>query len=840
VDLPPPEPAAPSSELLSVLAREFSSTTEDYDALMALVARRVSGLFGDLCVIRLVSADGRFLEPTAAVFHPDPQMIALAQGATATHPQRVGEGITGRVAATGEGVLIPVVDTARMLADLDPERRAAVELQHIRSLVVVPLRSHGRVVGVVSLTRSDPQRPFNKGDRQLIEDVAAHAALAITNARSFAAERAAHAAAARANQALVESEEAQRLLFEASPLPLFVFNIETLSPITANAEALLLYGYTRDEFVRLKVSDLPVAGQDTAKARLQAWGDAPTAGVSRYRRKDGSQFVAEYHTRALRYAGQPARIAVIKDVSDRYEAEQSRALLAAIVQTANDAIISKRPDGTITSWNDAAVRLFGFAPDEAIGKPITIIVPPERLAEEKNLIDRVMAGERVDHFETVRRRKDGGEVSVSISVAPILDASGAVIGASKTARDLTAQRKAAEALRHTEEQLRHAQKMEAVGRLAGGVAHDFNNILSVILSYSELLLGDLEPNNPTAADIGEIGKAARRAADLTRQLLAFSRQQIIEPKVIDLNELVAGMDQMLKRLLGEDIDLAFSPSSTAGRIRADAGNIQQVLMNLAVNARDAMPTGGQLTIETRNVDLDADYARAHLGSLPGPHVMLAVSDTGIGMDQATQARIFEPFFTTKEAGKGTGLGLSTVFGIVQQCGGSVWVYSEPTRGTTFKVYLPRVDAEVDVALPSHPAGSLRGWETILLVEDQEQVRTVADGILKRNGYRVIAAQNPSEALRFCERYPGPIALLLTDVVMPQMSGPELAVRISTTRPEIKVLCMSGYTDDSIIRHGVLDGGMAFLQKPFTPDSLSRKVREVLDAAPKDGGPKNVR
>ncbi|HEY2901494.1 MAG TPA: PAS domain S-box protein [Polyangia bacterium] len=833
MDPHPTEPAAPTPELLSVLAREFSATTDDYDALMALVARRVSELFGDLCVLRLISPDGRFLEPTAAVYHPNPEMVALAKSATTTHPQRVGEGITGRVAATGEGVLIPVVDPAKMLADLDPERRSAVERQHISSLVVLPLRSRGQVVGVVSLTRSDPQRPINEGDRQLLEDVAAHAALAITNARSFAAERAAHAAAARANQALIESEEAHRLLFEASPLPLFVFDVDTLAPVAVNEATLLLYGYTHEEFMRLKVSDLAVSGQGTAKARLLAWGDAAMAGVSRYRRKDGAQFVAEYHTRALPFAGQRTRIAVIKDITDRYEAEQSRALLAAIVQTANDAIISKRPDGIITSWNDAAVRLFGFASDEAIGKPITIIVPPERLAEEKSLFDRVLAGERIDHVETVRRRKDGTAVSVSISVAPIQDASGAVIGASKTARDLTAQRKAAEALSRTEEQLRHAQKMEAVGRLAGGIAHDFNNILSVILSYSELLLGDLEPNNPTAADIGEIGKAARRAAELTQQLLAFSRQQIIEPKVIDLNDLVASMDKMLRRLLGEDIDLAFSPSSTAGRIRADPGNIHQVIMNLAVNARDAMPTGGQLTIETRNVDLDTDYARAHLGSLPGPHVMLAVSDTGTGMDRATQARIFEPFFTTKEAGKGTGLGLSTVFGIVKQCGGNVWVYSEPGRGTTFKVYLPRVDALLDVALPSHPAGSLRGSETILLVEDQEQVRVVAEGILKRNGYRVIAAQTPGEALRFCERYPGAIALLLTDVVMPQMSGPELATRINATRPEIKVLCMSGYTDDSIIRHGVLDGDMAFLQKPFTPDSLSRKVREVLDAAPKD-------
>ncbi len=447
------------------------------------------------------------------------------------------------------------------------------------------------------------------------------------------------------------------------------------------------------------------------------------------------------------------------------------------------------------------------------------------------LLGRVLAGERIDHHETVRRRKDATEVIVSISVAPILDASGAIIGVSKTARDLTAQRKAAEALSRTEEQLRQAQKMEAVGRLAGGIAHDFNNVLSVILSYSELLLGGLPPNDPMAGDVAEIRQAAGHAAELTRQLLAFSRQQIVAPKVLDPNLLLAGMDKMLKHILGEDIDLVSAPSPKLGRIRADPSHIEQVIMNLVVNARDAMPTGGQLTIETGDVELDANYAREHLGCVPGPHVMIAVSDTGTGMDRETQARIFEPFFTTKEQGKGTGLGLSMVFGIVQQCGGNVWVYSELGRGTTFKVYLPRVDGLVEPVQPSAVPVTLRGSETILLVEDQEQVRVVAESILKRNGYRVLVAQGAGDALLLCEKHPGAIALLLTDVVMPQMSGAELAKRFAATRPDTKVLCMSGYTDDSVVRHGVLESGMAFLQKPFTPESLTRKVRLVLDADP---------
>ncbi|HEY0469069.1 MAG TPA: ATP-binding protein, partial [Polyangiaceae bacterium] len=400
---------------------------------------------------------------------------------------------------------------------------------------------------------------------------------------------------------------------------------------------------------------------------------------------------------------------------------------------------------------------------------------------------------------------------------------------SKTARDLSAQREAELALKNTEDQLRQAQKMEAVGRLAGGIAHDFNNLLSVILSYSDLILAELKPPDPLVADVGEVRKAALRAAELTRQLLMFSRQQVVAPKVLDLNEVVTSVDRMVARILGEDIELVSLPAPGLGRVLADRNSVEQVIMNLVVNARDAMPTGGKLTIETGNVALDSEYVREHPGALLGPHVMLAVTDTGVGMDRATQTRAFEPFFTTKESGRGTGLGLSTVFGIAQQSGGSVWVYSELGKGTTFKVYFPTVDAELDVAGPEFGPAALRGSETILLVEDQEQVRFVAQAILKRNGYRVLAAQHAAEAVLLCEAHSQPIALLLTDVVMPQVSGVELAKRLSLVRPELKVLYMSGYTDDSIVRHGILEHGMAFLQKPFTPETLTRKVREVLNA-----------
>jgi two-component system, cell cycle sensor histidine kinase and response regulator CckA len=383
--------------------------------------------------------------------------------------------------------------------------------------------------------------------------------------------------------------------------------------------------------------------------------------------------------------------------------------------------------------------------------------------------------------------------------------------------------------RQIEEQLRQAEKMDAVGRLAGGVVHDFGNTLSVILSYSGLLLSDLGRDDPSRKDLEAIFNAGTRATKLIRQMLSFSRQQVLDPKVLDLNEIVRGIDKMLQRVVGEDVKLIATAAPGLGTVRVDPGHIEQVIVNLVVNARDAMPGGGMVTIETSNVDLREAEAHGHPGVAPGRYVMLAVRDTGIGMDDATRARIFEPFFTTKEKGKGTGLGLSTVLGIVEQSGGSVRVASEPGKGATFEVYLPRVDDAVEVARPTLAPTTLCGTETVLLVEDEDSVRAVARAILQRNGYRVIHASNAREALLICENHAEIIHMLLTDVVMPEMSGADLAARVRETRPGTKVLFMSGYTDESVARHGVLEPGVAFLQKPITPKTLARKVRDVLDA-----------
>jgi len=398
-------------------------------------------------------------------------------------------------------------------------------------------------------------------------------------------------------------------------------------------------------------------------------------------------------------------------------------------------------------------------------------------------------------------------------------------------RDVTERNRAEAALRESEDQLRQSQKMDAIGRLAGGVAHDFNNLLTVILGYTEQMLERLGSQEPMRTAAHEIQNAAERAAALTRQLLAFSRKQVLEPRMLDLNAVLNGTSGLLRRLIGEDVRLDVKLEPQLGRVLADEHQLQQVIMNLAINARDAMPQGGRLTLTTANVTLDESYAQQHLPLGPGEYVLLTVADTGIGMDPATKARAFEPFFTTKEAGKGTGLGLATVYGIIQQSGGHIWVYSEPGHGTVFKIYLPRLDAAT-VAGELRPAqgGALGGEETVLLVEDEVSVRELLRDTLERHGYRVLAAGSGEQAMERATSYHGPIHLLVSDVVMPGIGGPELASRLEPLHPELRVLHISGYADDAILRHGVSEGTTAFLQKPFTPEALVRKMREVLDAA----------
>jgi two-component system cell cycle sensor histidine kinase/response regulator CckA len=485
-------------------------------------------------------------------------------------------------------------------------------------------------------------------------------------------------------------------------------------------------------------------------------------------------------------------------------------------------------DQKVAYANAASARAFGFASAaDLLGRSMfDLATPSTRPPVDPSSADGGH-DEEADLTElSFVRPSDGRELHAEIKSTPcVYDGRPATLS---IARDITPRLEAERERTKLEHQLRQVQKMEAIGRLAGGVAHDFNNVLVVILSCAGLALDDLAADDPRRELLQEIEAAGLRAGALTRQLLAFSRKQVLQPRVVDLREIVLGMRSMLARLLGEDVELRITSTGCLGRVLADLGQLEQVVMNLAVNARDAMPDGGTLTFDLADVDVDAAHVGDHLGMPPGRYVVLGARDTGTGMDSDTRARIFEPFFTTKETGKGTGLGLSTVFGIVAQSRGHVRVSSEPGRGSTFTIYLPRTDQAPQRA-PSRPAPALRGGaETILLVEDEAHVRAMACKILRKNGYEVLEAANGADALLVADEHASTIDLLLTDVVMPRMNGQKLALSLAPTRPALKVLFTSGYTDHTILHHGVLDSGVAFLQKPFTPAALLLKVREVLD------------
>jgi len=490
--------------------------------------------------------------------------------------------------------------------------------------------------------------------------------------------------------------------------------------------------------------------------------------------------------------------------------------------------------GRFTRVNRTELQMLGYSAGEMLGKPVWDFFEEEDTT--RKVILAKLSGDVSFHdtFERTYRRKDGSTLLVLVEDRVLRDKGNQIIGIRSMVEDITERRRAEEALRKSEEQLRQWQRVEAIGRLAGGVAHDFNNLLMTIKGCSELLLGAFDRRDPRREEVEEILKAADRATSLTRQLLAFGRRQVLQPQVLDLNTVVMNMDKMLRRVIGEDVQLIASLRRDLWSVKVDPGMIEQVIMNLAVNSRDAMPNGGKLTIETTNVTHDEEYASHHVSVKPGYYAMLAITDTGCGMDKETQSHLFEPFFTTKEKGKGSGLGLSTVYGIIKQSGGNIWTYSEPGLGTTFKIYLPRVEETSHAYKPEISRKEIKapgGTETVLLVEDEEAVRSMVSKVLQNKGYRVLEASHGNEALEVCDKFEGPIHLMVTDVIMPQMSGRELAERLALVRPEMGVLYMSGYPDNTIVQHGVLEPGTAFLQKPFTISALELKVREILDSGP---------
>ncbi|HSY57919.1 MAG TPA: CHASE4 domain-containing protein [Terriglobales bacterium] len=535
---------------------------------------------------------------------------------------------------------------------------------------------------------------------------------------------------------------------------------------------------------------------------------------------DPSARLAVPGTDEIAYLGNAIN-AMLEDLeTSQLDRHEGRTRLDALMEKMPAVLWTTDAELRFTSGMGAGLEILGLVSGEMAGKSLYEYFhtdDPEFLAIAAHR--KALAGERVTY------ELDWQKHVFESHVQPLRSTEGVVIGVIGVALDITDRK-------HLADQLRVSQKMQAVGELAGGVAHDFNNLLMIVKGHAEMLLDRIADSSPARHNLEQIQGATDRAATLTRQLLAFSRKQVLQPKVIDLNDVVAGMIKMFARVIGENIELAFLPGSKLASVKADPGQMEQVLLNLVVNARDAMPDGGRLTIETSNVEVDRVSASQHPAMEAGSYVVLVVSDTGCGMDAGTQARIFEPFFTTKGHGKGTGLGLATVYGVVKQSGGFIWVYSEVDRGTTFKIYLPQVTADVDrLVAEKASSGPTPGTETVLFVEDEESVREVVRDYLGRSGYRVLHAADGIQALETAGAHKGPIHILVTDVVMPRLSGRELVTRLSAARPDLKVLYISGYTDDSIFRHGVLEGGVAFLQKPFNLKDLAQKIREVLDGEP---------
>jgi two-component system, cell cycle sensor histidine kinase and response regulator CckA len=632
----------------------------------------------------------------------------------------------------------------------------------------------------------------------------------------------------RAEESLRDSEERYRLLFERNVVGVYRTTMSG-AVLECNEAFAHIFGYaSREAALRQQAQTFhkSPASRERFLSRLRASGTLNNYELEGQRPDGSTVWILEHVTLLPGPEGPDQQmLGTVIDITERKRTEEalraSEQRYRELFENANDIIYTHDLLGRFTSLNSAGEQITGYTREEALTFNVADLVVPEQLPLVHQMIQDKLERRGVTTYALDIIAKDGHRVPLEVS-SRLIWRDGKAVGVQGIARDLTD--------RNTlEAQLRQSQKMEAIGRLAGGVAHDFNNMLMAIRGYSELIHQDLPPGDPIRVQLQEIISAADRATSLTRQLLAFGRKQVLRFRVIDLNAVLGNIERMLQRIIGEDIELVTRTGATQATINADPGQIEQVIINLAINARDAMPRGGRLLLEGGITDLTASHARSHLGARPGPHVMLTVSDTGTGMNPETLSHLFEPFYTTKEVGKGTGLGLSTVYGIVQQSGGHISVTSSPGVGTTFRLYFPHIVEQVEPESARETRSEIvGGTETILLVEDEASVRHLVKQVLRRKGYNLLEAQHGGEALLICERHERDIHLMITDIVMPQMSGRELVARLRSIRPALKVVYMSGYTDDSVVRHGVSEAGIAFLQKPFTPDVLLSKVRRVLD------------
>jgi PAS domain S-box-containing protein len=841
------------------IARILSSSLELREVLRVLARRTAQAVGADRCSINLWR--GGHLVPVMMQFADGHTDLEQWERFQATGPHYLEE----------ETIHTEVLSTRRPVAVADLERSNGVRAPVAkafgsRAVLVVPLVHQDRGIGTIFLDRTGGPHEWQESEIHLATSIAVQAALAVENARLYqrAAERAEKQTALATLTGLItsaaDSAEVFRAVAQAGTTLLGArlarvwvddrarnrlrlrgsFGLEPHVERALTDCAALAYdeGVVGGVFVSRTPAFLADVSGDprlvnrrlVTEGGLHAFAGLPLVAGER---PDG--VLALYFAERREFTDEERELMglladhaaiAIRNARLYEESRTSRDFLQSIAENSVDAIVTTDIHGQVTYLSPGGQEMFGYTAEEVVGTHVTDYYRGGA-DEARAVMRRLRVEGRIGSYETAMRRR-GGWIEANASLSLLRDASGVVVGTLGIIKDISERRK-------LEEHLRQSQKMDAVGRLAGGVAHDFNNILTVVLGRSQMLLQRLDPESPLVRDIRLIAQTGERAMTLTRQLLAFSRKQVLQPRIVDLHAAVAEMEHMLRRLIGEHIELITVRSAALGRVRVDPGQIEQVILNLAVNARDAMPRGGRLLVEVSNADVDAVIP--HLPDLrAGRYVRLAVSDTGVGIDAATQARIFEPFFTTKDVGKGTGLGLATVYGIIAQSGGHIGVVSEPGQGTRFEIHFPRIEDPADAAVEPPPArgGAPHGSETVLLVEDDDSVRDLTREILHGHGYQVFVAPHPGEALLFCERFDAPIPLLVTDIVMPQMSGRQLADRLRRLHPEMRVLYMSGYTDDAILHHGVRDAGMALIQKPFTPEALARRVRQVLDGGSPTG------